>query len=363
MPRAALACEPFGTAPGGETVHRWTLRSPSGVSAEVLTYGATLHSLLVPDAEGRPDDVVLGLPGMEQYAAEQPFLGAVVGRFGNRIAQGRFVLDGTPHQVPATDRGHALHGGPEGFHRRVWQARPGPAADGGPVSLALDLHSPDGDMGFPGALDVTVTYALDADGTLAVDYRARTDRATVVNLTHHAYFNLAGAGSGDVLGHVLALDAASYLPVDEESIPLGPEAPTAGTPFDFAAPRPVGGRIAEDDPQLTAAGGYDHCYVLDPADAPGALRRAVRVSEPGSGRSMAVWTTEPGLQLYTGNNLDGSHSGAHGKPYGRHSGVCFETQHFPDAPNRPGYPSTVLRPGEEFTSRTEFRFPHLLPQD
>ncbi|MFI0897385.1 aldose epimerase family protein [Streptomyces sp. NPDC020983] len=359
MPRASLVSAPFGTAPGGETVHRWTLRSPSGVSAEVLTYGATLHSLRVPDGQGTAADIVLGLPGTAEYASEQPFLGAVVGRYANRIAHGRFTLDGAVHRVPANDRGHALHGGPDGFHRRLWSARPGPRTDDGTVSVVLGLHSPDGDMGFPGALDVSVTYTLDAGGTLALDYRAATDRPTVVNLTHHAYFNLAGAGSGDVLGHVLALDAASYLPVDPGAIPLGPPEPVAGTPFDFTGPRPIGDRIAADHAQLAAAGGYDHCYVLDPAPVPGALRRAARVDDPGSGRRMAVWTTEPGLQLYTGNNLDGTHRGPQGAAYTRHTGVCFETQHFPDSPNRPAYPSTVLRPGAAHHSRTEFRFPHL----
>jgi aldose 1-epimerase len=212
-------------------------------------------------------------------------------------------------------------------------------------------------MGFPGALDATAVYSLDPRGTLAIEYRARTDRPTVLNLTNHAYFNLAGAGRGDILGHTLALDADAYLPVTAESIPSGPPRPTAGGPFDFRVPRPIGGRIAEDHPQLADAGGYDHCFVL--SAGPAGLRRAARLADPGSGRRMEVWTTEPGIQVYTGNSLDGSLSGPDGKPYERYGAVCLETQHFPDAPNHPEYPATVLRPGEEFRSRTEFRFPHL----
>jgi aldose 1-epimerase len=362
MPRATLTGTPFGTAPGGRPVHRWRLDSGTGVTADVLTFGGVLHSLRVPDPAGRSADIVLGLPTLAAYAAPgQPFLGALVGRYANRLAHGRFTLDGHPHQVPATDRGHALHGGPEGFHRRVWQAAADPDAGPELAALRLELHSPDGEMGFPGALDARVTYTLDAEGTLALEHRARADRATVVNLTNHAYFNLAGAGSGDVLGHTLALDSGAYLPVTAEAIPLGPPVPTAGTPFDFREPHPIGERITADDGQLADAGGYDHCWVLDPAPqrAAGGLRRAARLADPAAGRRMEVWTTEPGIQVYTGNALDGSLAGPDGKPFERHGAVCLETQHFPDAPNRPQYPSTVLRPGQEYRSRTEFRFPHL----
>ncbi|WP_037909207.1 aldose epimerase family protein [Actinacidiphila yeochonensis] len=353
--RATLSGSPFGTAPDGRPVRRWRLDSAAGVSAEVLSYGGTLHRLRVPDPSGAVGDVVLSLHGLDGYTAEQPYLGALVGRYANRVAQGRFTLDGRAHQVPAADRGHALHGGPDGFNRRVWEAAPDAANGPDLAALRLELHSPDGDMGFPGALDATVVYSLDRHGTLAVDYRARTDRPTVVNLTNHAYFNLAGRG--DILGHTLALDADSYLPVDAEAIPSGPPEATAGGPFDFREPRPIGGRIAEDHRQLADAGGYDHCFVLTPG--PAGLRRAARLADPGSGRAMEVWTTEPGIQVYTGNSLDGSLTGPAAEPYGRYAAVCLETQHFPDAPNHPEYPSTVLRPGEEFRSRTEFRFPHL----
>ncbi|WP_329458888.1 aldose epimerase family protein [Streptomyces sp. NBC_01497] len=335
----------------------WTLRSPTGVRAEILGYGAVLRSLRVPDTGGESADVVLGLPTAAAYAQPHPYFGATVGRYANRIAHGRFTLDGTAHRVPVNDRGHALHGGPEGFHRRVWRARPRAAA--GTDALELTLHSPDGDMGFPGALDVTLVYSLDEHGTLALDYTARCDRPTVLNLTHHSYFNLLGAGEGDVLGHTLALDAAAYLPVTPEGIPYGPTAATAGTPFDFGRPRPIGTDIDDPHPQVAAAGGYDHCYVLSPARPDGAPRRAARLTAPGGGRRMEVWTTEPGMQLYTGNTLDGSLPGGSAKPYGRHGGICLETQSFPDSPNRPAYPSTVLQPGSVFHSRTEYRFPHL----
>ncbi len=360
MTRPSLARSAFGATSGGAPVDRWTLDSGSGVRADVLTYGAILHSLRLPAAGGRDDggSVVLNLPAVADYEERSPFFGAVIGRYANRIADGRFTLDGAAHTVPANDRGHALHGGPDGFDRRMWRAEPGPADDDG-VTLRLTLHSPDGDMGFPGALDVTAVYTLRRDGTLRVDYTAHTDRTTVVNLTHHAYFNLAGAGAGDVLRHTLALDSASYLPVTATGIPSGAPEATVGTPFDFADPHAIGERIGADHPQLRATGGYDHCWVLGTGPQDGPLRRAARLADPVGGRRLEVWTTEPGVQVYTGNTLDGSLSGADGKPYERHGAVCLETQHFPDSPNRPDFPSTVLTPEAEFRSTTEFRFPHL----
>ncbi|MQY36943.1 Aldose 1-epimerase [Streptomyces sp. RB17] len=359
IPHCTLAGSPFGTAPDGRPVHRRRLDSCSGVSADVLTLGGIVAGLRVPDRCGDVGDIVLGLPDMAAYCAPHPYLGALIGRYANRIAGGEFTLDGETHRVPVTDRGHALHGGPDGFHRRVWKGGPASGNGDGLTALHLELRSVDGDMGFPGTLDVEVTYSLDRSGTLAIAYRARTDRATVVNLTNHSNFNLAGAGTGHVLGHTLELDAGAYLPVSAEAIPLDPPVPTAGTAFDFRTAHPIGDRIARQDTQLTAAGGYDHCWVLVPVRTPGELRRAARLADPGSGRRMEVWTTEPGIQVYTGNTLDGSLSGADAKPYERHGAVCLETQHFPDSPNRPEYPSTVLRPGEEYRTRTEFGFPHL----
>lgn len=365
MPPASPTCEPFGRTPDGRPVERWRLDSPSGVSAEILTYGAVLYALHVPDPAGRRASVVLSLADAEAYAAGKAYVGAVVGRYANRIAKGRFEIDGEPFVLPVNDRGQTLHGGPDGFHRRLWHAEPVP---GGGAALRLTLHSPDGDMGFPGAVDVGVTYALDDDGTLSLDFSARTDLPTVVNLTNHAYFNLAGGG--DVLGHELRVDADAYLPISGEGIPLGEPAAVAGTAFDLTAPAVLGERVSAADPQVKATDGYDHCWVLrPPADAGAAgggataAARATRVAavlhDPGSGRTMEIRTTEPGLQVYTANGLDGSLSDAHGNPHLRHTAVCLETQHLPDSPNRPEYPSTVLRPGQVLVSRTEFAFPHL----
>lgn len=352
MSRPTVNRKPFG-AHGSTDVDVWTLDSGTGVRAEILTYGGILHRLTVPDTGGAPASVVRSLAGLDDYTGGNPFFGALIGRFANRIAHGRFTLDDAEHQVPATDRGHALHGGPGGFHTRVWQAA-GEATDTA-ATLRLTLRSPDGDMGFPGSLDVTVTYTLDAAGTLALDYTATTDRPTVLNLTNHAYFDLAA--QGDILGHTLQVDADSYLPVDEDGIPEGPPAPVHATPFDLTTPCTVGARIALLDEQLRRAGGFDHCWILR---GPGTgLRRAARLTAPGAGRIMEVWTTEPGIQVYTANQLDGTLAAPGGGRHDRHSAVCLETQHLPDSPNRPDHPDTVLRPDEVFRSRTEFRFPHL----
>ncbi|MFB7107184.1 aldose epimerase family protein [Streptomyces hydrogenans] len=354
MPRATIHARPFGTTPTGEEVALWRLTSPSGAYAEILTYGGILHALGVPDATGRTENVVLSLPSLDQYAEKSPYVGALIGRYANRIAHGRFTLDGTPHDVPANDRGHALHGGPAGFDARVWDAHPHTAGD--TVELRLRLHSPHGDMGFPGALDVTATYSLDADGTLALDCTATTDRPTVLSLSNHAYFNLAADG-GDILDHTLQVDGDAYLPVDATGIPLGPIAPVSGTPFDLTAPRTLRtGVLAADDVQIRDARGYDHCWVLGSRES-AAPRRAARLSTPDGARTMEVWTTAPGLQVYTANQLDGTLTDPSGRPLGRHGAVCLETQHLPDAPNRPAYPSPVLRPGTTGHRRTEFRFP------
>ncbi|WP_406447925.1 galactose mutarotase [Streptomyces sp. NBC_00876] len=356
MPRPTVNRTPFG-AHGPADIDVWTLDSGTGVRAEILTYGGILHRLTVPDTGGVPASVVRSLAALDDYTGKNPYFGALIGRFANRIAHGRFTLDGASYRVPATDRGHALHGGPDGFHTRVWQAAG--VSTGEAASLRLTLHSPDGDMGFPGALDVTVTYTLDTTGTLALDYTATTDGPTVVNLTNHAYFDLTDRG--DILGHTLQVDADRYLPVDEDGIPEGPAAAVHGTPFDLTAPHTVGERIAAPDEQLRRAGGFDHCWVLDGPGAPAGLRRAARLTAPGAGRIMEVWTTEPGIQVYTANQLDGTLAAPDGGRHERHSAVCLETQHLPDSPNRPDQPGTVLRPDQVFRSRTEFRFPHLAP--
>ncbi|MEU5658684.1 aldose epimerase family protein [Streptomyces sp. NPDC047737] len=355
MPRPTVHSTPFGSVQGTPT-RLWTLDSGTGVQADVITYGASLHRLDVPDTTGTTASVVRSLATLDDYTAKHPYFGAIVGRYANRIAHGRFTLDGTEHHIPANDRGHALHGGPDGFHTRIWDATPEHTDDS--VSVRLTLHSPDGDMGFPGALDSTVTYTLDTAGTLAIDYTCATDRPTVVNLTNHAYFDLAG--HGDVLGHSLEVDADTYLPVDGEGIPLGPQDEVRGTPFDLTTPRVLGERLGHDNEQLRGAGGFDHSWVL--RDSGGVLRRAARLTAPDSARVMEVWTTEPGIQVYTANQLDGSFTDATGRRHERHGSVCLETQHLPDSPNRPELPSTVLRPGDNAHSRTELRFPHLRSQ-
>ncbi|NKZ05285.1 aldose epimerase family protein [Actinomadura latina] len=310
----------FGVTPEGEKVERHVLDN-GRLRVAVLTYGATVQRLEVADGA----NVVLGLDTLEDYLRRSRYFGAVVGRYGNRIARGRFTLDGTEYRLPVNDGAHSLHGGLRGFDKRVWQVE-----SAGPADLLLSLVSPDGDEGYPGALTASVRYLLDGD-TLRLEYRATTDAPTVVNLTNHSYFNLAGAG--DVRGHVVMLEADRYLPVDEGKIPTGELAPVAGTPFDFTAPARVDARLG---------GRYDHCYVLQGRAA---------VTDPGSGRSMEVTTTEPGVQFYTGHMLD-----AAATPFGPFAGLCLETQRFPDAPNRPAFPSAVLRPGEELASATEYRF-------
>ncbi|MFB7313183.1 aldose epimerase family protein [Streptomyces sp. NPDC056192] len=355
MPRPTVHHQPFGAAQGRSDVDVWTLDSGTGVQAEILTYGGILHSLTVPDTDGAAASVVRSLATLDDYMGKNPFFGALIGRFANRIAHGRFTLDGTTHEIPANDRGHALHGGPEGFHTRMWQAT-GHTGDDTAV-VQLSLHSPDGDMGFPGALDVTVTYTLDTAGTLALDYTATTDSPTVVNFTNHAYFALTA--EGDILDHTLQVDADTYLPVDADGIPQGPAADVRGTPFDLTAPQTIRERIALPDEQLRMAGGFDHCWIVRTPGTPDALRRAARLTAPTTDRILEVWTTEPGIQVYTANQLDGSLADTAGRRHERHGALCLETQHLPDSPNRSDYPSTVLRPGDVARSRTEFRFPHL----
>ena len=354
----AVRCEPFAELPDGTPVERWTLEVPGGsgptAAASVLTLGATLHTLDAPDRQGGLRNVVLGSTDLAALLGPARHFGATVGRCANRIAGSAFTLDGVTHRLAPTGGGVTLHGGPDGFAQRIWHAEAVHAADR--AGVRLTLHSPDGDQGFPGALDVTVSYTLGVDGALTVDYRAAVaDRATVVNLTNHAYFNLAGEGAGDVLGHELTVDADHYTPVDERMIPLGPYEPVAGTPMDFTSARRVGDRIHEDHPQLRRPRGYDHNWVLRPRPADGSPSRAALLHDPASGRTLEVLTTEPGIQVYTANQFDGVVTGPSGTAYGPYSGIALETQHHPDSPNRPQYPSTVLRPGEEYRSTTVFR--------
>ena len=324
----------YGTMPDGARVDLYTLANAGGLEARVMTLGATLTTVKAPDRDGKVDVVTLHRESLDGYVRGHPLLGSVVGRFANRIAGARFTLDGTEHRVVANAGRHHIHGGgrDHAFHWRVWGARP--IIDAESVGVRLNLVSPDGQAGYPGRLEVTVEYRLTAKNELVMDYTARTDKPTHVNLTNHAYWNLGGAGSGDILGHLLELHADAYLPSDRTAMPTGEIRSVAGTPMSFTEPRTIGSRVEQLDPQR-----YDHCYVL--RKKPGErLSLAARVVDPGSGRVMEVFTTQPGVQLYTGNR----------------QGLCLETQHYPNAPNEPAFPSTVLRPGEQFHEVTVHRF-------
>ncbi|MFF0415451.1 aldose epimerase family protein [Kitasatospora sp. NPDC004745] len=341
----------FATLPDGRSVTRWTVGSTEGVTAEVLDLGARLQALHAPDRNGRLANVVLGCDGVDDLLGGAAYFGATVGRYANRIAGGVLPVAGTTHRLPTQADGHTLHGGPDGFATRLWEGVP--VREGRRAGVRLRLHSPDGDEGFPGALTVEVTYLLDPAGALWIGYRATTDAPTVVNLTNHAYLNLAGEGGGTVLDHRLGVEAAGYLPVDGGLIPLGPVTSVAGTPFDLREPAVIGERVTDGDRQVRMAGaGFDHNWVL----AGSGFRRAAVLSHPASGRRVECLTTEPGLQVYTGNHFDGSLTGRSGRPYPAYAGIALETQHFPDSPSRPAYPSTALRPGEEFRSTTVYRF-------
>jgi len=342
--------ETVGRAFDGPVVERFTLTNARGSSAQVITLGATLTALCVPDRDGRLGDVVLGFDAPEAYAGDHPFFGATVGRYANRIAAGRFTLDGVDHQLACNDPPNHLHGGPAGLHHQVWRAALGPGAEG--PSITLTLESPDGAEGYPGALSVAVTYTLTDRDVLRIDYAATTTRATIVNLTNHSYFNLVGAGY--VLHHTLELFATRFLPIDPTGIPLHGPRDVAETPMDFTRPCALGARLGDDDAQLRAGRGYDHCWVLD--NPSGTLRLAARLADPASGRVMELHTTEPGVQCYAGNRLDGGLVGKGGRRYPRHGGLCLEAQRFPDTPNRPDFPSAVLRPGERYRQTTEHRF-------
>src|SRR5690349_18285374 len=321
----------------------------------VLDYGGIIVSLAVPDRTGRIDDVVLGFDRPEDYERSSPYFGAIIGRFGNRVARGRFTLDGQTYMLATNDGPNHLHGGVKGFDKVVWEVAPFERQDS--TGLVLRYTSPDGEEGYPGTLRTTVTYTLTEGNELIFDYEATSDRATPVNLTQHSYFNLAGKGEGDVLGHVLTLNANSFTPVDSTLIPTGEIRSVAGTPFDFRAPTAIGARIGQDDEQLIYGRGYDHNFVLDKdSGVPASATLAARVYEPSSGRVMEVHTTEPGLQFYSGNFLDGTLRGKKGTVYSARSGFTLETQHFPDSPNHPDFPSTILAPGREYRSRTLLRF-------
>jgi len=345
----SIISEPFGETAEGTPIERYTLTNANGLNAEIMTYGGTLLALRVPDRAGAFGDIVLGFDTLEPYLADHPFFGALVGRYSNRIAGAQFTLNGTTYSLARNDGVNHLHGGPHGFHRAIWCASERPSEEG--PSLALHYLSRDGEEGYPGNLSVDVVYTLTDQNALRIDYSATTDRDTVINLTNHAYFNLTG---GDILSHELALDGTRFLPIDETLIPIGELRPVHDTPMDFTTSTVIGDRINADDEQVRHGLGYDHTWVLDKPT--GALGHAARVYAPGSGRVMDVSTTAPGVQFYSGNMLDGSHAGKGGTIYTRNSGLCLETQHFPDSPNQPQFPSTVLRPGEMYRQSTIFQF-------
>ncbi len=334
--------EPFGTMYDGRTAHLFTLENDCGVVAKITSYGGRVTELHVPNSKGDITSIVLGFDRLDEYLKPNPYFGAIVGRYANRIARGRFAIDGVEHQVPANNGNNALHGGPIGFDQVLWRASP--SNPNGVPTLRLAYESPDGDQGFPGNCEVRVTYALKDENELRIDYVATTDRATVVNLSHHSYFNLAGAGSGEVVGHWVWIDADCYTPVNEELIPTGELAAVQGTPLDFTSSHQVGERIK------AVSNGYDHNFVLNPGRSV-----AARVVDEVAGRGVEVTTDQPGMQLYTGGFLDGSLTGVGGK-YVRFGGLCLESQHFPDSPNHPAFPNTILRPGQTFASTTTYRF-------
>ena len=350
---SSVDTHPFGRTPGGEMVHRVVLSRQDGLEVSVLTYGATLQSLVPARRDGAGRSVVLGFGSIDGYTrTTSHYLGATVGRYANRIARGRLVIDGTTHALSRNEGAHHLHGGHVGFDRKVWEIRRS-GCEGAP-SLALGYHSVDGEEGYPGAVDVEVEFTLVRANALRIRYRATTDRRTVVNLTNHAFFNLGGEGSGDVLDHELTIDADYYTPIDEDLIPTGAIASVEGTPFDFREATLIGERIGGSFDQLRLAGGYDHNYVLRQSGEQ--LRRAALLAHRGNATSVEIWTSEPGLQLYTGNRFDGTLRGAGGAVYGSHAGVALETQHFPDSPSNPQFPATDLSPGETYASTTELIF-------
>jgi len=343
----------------GTPVFRYTLANGAGLTVKLLTYGGIVQSVLVPDGRGRSVNVALGFPTLADYVAHNSpaagggvYFGALIGRFANRIAKGMFTLDGVTYQVPVNNNGNALHGGTIGFDKKIWTASTESSADS--VSLHLEYVSPDGEMGFPGNLATRATYTLDNSGRLALKFHATTDKATVVNLTNHSYWNLAGESSGAVYGQQLYLNASHYTPVDSTQIPTGAILPIAGTPLDFTHPTTIGAHIAADNPQLLIGQGYDLNWVLNEHGG-GALAPAARAVDTHSGRTLTVWTTQPGVQFYSGNFLTGALIGTGDTAYRQSYGFALETQHYPDAPNHPNFPSTVLRPGQTYEHTTVYQ--------
>ena len=347
-----ISKESFGKTADGESVDLFTLTNRNGMEAKITNYGGIVTTLTAPDRNNKYADVVLGFNDLDSYLKGHPYFGALVGRYGNRIAKGRFTLNGIEYKLAVNNGENHLHGGIKGFDKVVWTARSmrtklGPA-------LSLTYVSKDMEEGYPGNLTVKVVYTLTNNNELRIDYSASTDKDTVTNLTHHSYFNLAGEGNGDILNHQLLLKASRFTPTDAGSIPTGELRNVQGTPFDFLKSTAIGARINQDEEQLKFGGGYDHNWVVN--GRAGTLRQAASVYESTSGRVMDVWTTEPGIQFYTGNFLDGTLTGKSGKAYARRNGFCLETQHYPDSPNKPKFPTTTLRKGTTYRSTTIYRF-------
>jgi len=342
----------FGKTTDGREVSLFTLQNASGMKTTLTNYGGIVTSLYVPDRNGNLDDVVLGFPTLDGYLKEHPYFGALIGRYGNRIGKAKFTLDGMEYKLAANNGENHLHGGVKGFDKVVWSA--GSLKQDNAAGVKFSYLSKDGEEGYPGNLTCTVTYWLTNKNELKIAYQATTDKATPVNLTHHSYFNLAGQGTGDILNHQLEIFANRFTPIDKGLITTGELRAVEGTPMDFRQPRAIGERIDSVDEQLKFGLGYDHNWMLDREG--GLLALAARVYESTTGRMMEVWTTEPGIQFYSGNFLDGTLTGKSGRVYNQRYGFCLETQHFPDSPNRPEFPSTILRPGEMYSTETIYRF-------
>jgi aldose 1-epimerase len=350
---AGITQEIFGKISETETADIFTLRNVAGMTVRISNYGGTIVSWTAPDKDGNYEDITLGCDSLAGYQKGVPYFGALVGRYGNRIANGKFTLDGKTYNLAVNNGKNALHGGLKGFDKVIWKAL---TVDGDEPKLVLNYTSKDGEEGYPGSLSVEVIYTLTKDNSLKIDYKATTDKATVVNLTNHAYFNLAGVKNiSPILDHELTLNADKFLPVDKTLIPTGELKSVTGTPFDFSKARKIGLQINDTtDIQIKYGGGYDHCWVL--ADSSKSLKLAATVHEPKSGRLMEVLTTEPAFQFYTGNFLDGSNTGKGGSIYSKRTGFCLETQHYPDSPNKPKFPSTVLRPNQIYQTSTVYKF-------
>ncbi len=342
----------YGKMPDGTPVDLYLLTNANGMEAHLAAYGGALVSLTAPDRHGKFADVVLGMDTLDGCRSQTAFLGALIGRYGNRIGGAKFTLEGKTYRLPANDGPNTLHGGPAGFDKRVWQAREVASAEGPAVEFTY--FSQDGEEGFPGTLTAKVVYTLTNKNELKIDYTATTDKPTVVNLTNHSYFNLKGAGEGNILDHDVTIYASRFTPVDATLIPTGELRAVKGTPFDFTKSTAIGARIDSADQQLKIAGGYDHNWVLDKTGA--GLSKAAEVYEPRTGRVLQVWTTEPAMQFYTGNFLDGTIHGKGGKVYPRRGAFCMETQHYPDSPNHPAFPSTELKPGATYHTTTVYGF-------